>query len=385
MTFTKKIIFISILLYLQCSCLISPPSNLNKATSKGLEFIQTQQDSVGSWPTFKSSSRHFNKNSGLSRLFPTSLIMNMLKTSTFKQSINFKNGIKYITNKKTIDGLWADDETYHDKQLANSQKICEVPPDTDNIALARLLIGFIDKSHKQNTLIAFEKVKKNTGLFSTFLIHLSPNSCPADNANSPSLGVNINILNLFTKHKIESDLSKDIIKQIQTSEYWKKDIYYELPMIAFWTAYSVENNDDNPELASIFQHIFSDLEKYYKNTQLDTLSDLELAIYLKVLSQMHLLGAQQSSSKLALLTNMLIERQKDNGQWQIAAIYKSNFTYKEFKHAFAPLFKKRDPNFVFPSEKDLNFIGVGQTFYGSPSEVTAICINALLTFQKTIN
>ncbi len=347
--------------------------HIDSSINAGINYLKKKQKFFGYWDSFFCKDKGFNKERHHAPpIFPTIVILSNLKESSFDE-LFFKKGLLYILKVKEESlFLWSVfGNVKHQHQYYNEvfKPNCFVDPDIQTTVLAiKLLKTFVsfNKDKFNEELLLFEKQKNNIGLYSSYLTnYYKENSCTDyDYRNAPSLGVNLDLLYFFDENNIDmSQLSSAIFAEVDDSSFWASAIYWKsLPVLSLFAANASESGS---EIAySLCKRFIEDFETSCDSFCIISLNDVELASYIKAtITVQKVDNTNRLDRFLFVLVRELLKRQNEDGSWKAEALYEAGYMQDN----------KTD------EERSESF-----GYFGSEAETTAIAINALYSFKKTV-
>jgi hypothetical protein len=326
----------------------TPSPHAAEALARGMRYLEAQQQADGSWRSFKSRSPDFTKAMEQPRVFPTIVALLALRQLAAGNPGMIDRGLAYLRGQMGDDFLWAVDGRDHELSFRWDHLPCVMPPDTDDTALAWILVGSelgVDALRRVHTV--FERHVLRDGLYPTYLTGaVGPGACPPDYENRPSLGVNVDVLAFFEHYGFETGrLRWGLEDALAVHEYWKDAVYYRnAAVLAFLAATAVANGA--PSAAPLLDRFLADYER--SRTGVDTpATALETASYVAAASD----RCRTRSGDCGALRDRvseLLRSQREDGSWPAAPVYEAS-----------------------------------QGFYGSPAETTAIAVRALDSWLRT--
>jgi hypothetical protein len=187
-------------------------------------YLATQQQADGSWRSFKSRSPDFTKAMEQPRVFPTIVVLLSLRQTSSATSGMVARGLAYLRSQMRDDFLWAVDGRNHELSFRWDHLPCLMPPDTDDTALAWILLGSeLGADALQRVHAVFERHVGPDGLYPTYLTGAAgKGACEPDYENRPSLGVNVDVLAFFEHYGFDTArLRWGLEDALAVHEYWK--------------------------------------------------------------------------------------------------------------------------------------------------------------------
>jgi hypothetical protein len=327
---------------------VTAPKNTQEALARGVLYLASQQQADGSWRSFKSSSPDFTKAAEQPRVFPTIVVLLSLRQTSFASSGMVDRGIAYLRGQMGDDFLWAVDGRNHELSFRWDHLPCSMPPDTDDTALAWILMGSeLGADALRRVHAVFERHVGPDGLYPTYLTGAAgKGACEPDYENRPSLGVNVDVLAFFEHYGFDTArLRWGLEDALAVHEYWKDAVYYRnAAVLAFLASTAVANGASSA--TPLLDRFLADYER--STAGADTSAPaLETASYVAAASARCRIRGDDCEGLRDRVT-ALLRAQREDGSWPAAPIYEAS-----------------------------------QGFYGSPAEATAIAVLALDSWLRT--
>jgi hypothetical protein len=324
---------------------LSPSATANEALVRGIGYLTAQQQPDGAWRSFLSKSPDFTKAIEQPRIFPTIMVVLATRDVSGVKPESLLRGMVFLRNQMRDDRLLAVDGRNHELTNRWDHLPCMMPPDADDTALAWVLFGqSLGRDRADWVYSVFERHERPDGLFPTYFTSLGEVACPADFGNQPSIGVNVDVLSFMQEFGFDrSRLVHGLEDALAVYRYWENAVYYRsVDVMAFLAAMAVKNG---ARAAEPFLDRF--LADHARAIEDAPPSALERAAYVAAASE-RCVRRGLPCDELRGEVDVLRSQQRDDGSWPAAPLYHASLGY-----------------------------------YGSPSETTAIAVQALAAWGRT--
>lgn len=360
-------------------------SPLDGYIDEAFSYLQATQLEDGSWEYFHSATPDFAEPEPHAGLFGTMMTLMNLTHTGFERTQVFDRGAGYLRGRMLEGGVWS----LYEPGAFNSQSWFE--PDADDTAVALVLLA--DRLALSRTAVAdlralFDRHRAESGLYRTYFDGFHGEKGFVPDPDTPSLGVNLNILGFFGKYELErSGLVEAISQAAGRDLYWERTPFYRsLAIIACLASNALEHGAT--EAQDLLGRFLGDLKvgDGPGMTPPGEMNNLHLAAYIKARSH-HCLVTAQPCRDLDQAVMVLARRRNRDGSWDPGPFYE----YDVNQEALVAFLERRD--FTLPRARggvaydvDRALASPGTTRYydGSRGETTSFGLKALVFYRELI-
>ncbi len=348
-------------------------------------YVQSVQQSDGSWPYYRSETADFLITE-LSPPLPGTLTTMMNLTGTaFEASPAFDRGADYVKSSMTERHTWSRGE------LVPPSDAFLIEPDADTTSAAMVVLSGripVEGSALTELRALFDRNRASGGLYRTYFEGFYPEKGFVPEGNLPSIGVNLKVLAFFGKYGLErASLLAALRTALQDARYWEKSpVYPSLPMLAYFASNAVEHGA--PEAGEFLRKFVADYaaEAGTDPSVASRLSTVTLAALVKARSHACLL-ARTPCQDLDLWVFELAKRRQADGSWPTAAFGEKDVN----EDALRGFLERRDFAIAregggvrFDAARALASPGTLRVYGGSPAETTSFALKALSVYRELL-